>query len=65
MYEQVGNCKILQPHFMTKQEKQTLLNEQMHYLHSNPLKKLKVSNSLLYERAKIGHGSSYSGMVSW
>jgi hypothetical protein len=37
----------------------------MHYLHSNPLKKLKISNAMLYERAKASHISSFNGMVSW
>jgi hypothetical protein len=37
----------------------------MNYLHANPLKKLKVSNSMLYERARTAHVSSFSGIVSW
>ena len=48
VYECVGNAKILQPNYMNKKDKKLLFVEQMHYLHANPLKKMRVSNSLLY-----------------
>lgn len=65
VYECVGNSKILQPNYMNKKDKKLLLVEQMHYLHSNPLKKLRVSNSLLYQRGRTNHVQSFSGAKTW
>ena len=48
IYECVGNTKILQKNYMNKKQKQTLIAEQMYYLHANPLKKNKISESMLY-----------------